>query len=323
MKRLICVCSALLFAACAVLGSDLTDFRDQVVAAETQEELQEVFDNAPDSIRSDWSYSYLFETAIEDSAGDWTYTKQNAIDDIDGRLAKEAGNASGEIADAKEAAGEILSNPIYVDPKQKDRNWIGDTGARLSQNFGEWLASLMQRFGDWIAGLMPRPSGNPFGSFNPSFVTFKFVVWGLLILAIGVVLFFILRHFAGVGRKRRVGGILGDDEPERTADQWLEQGERLEKEGKFREAVRCYYLACLVRFDDGGVARFRRHETNWEHLYRIEASPKKPEQIDFRHVTQRFDKIWYGHMIDGVTDVIEFKEVYIQLCELLGITKAA
>jgi hypothetical protein len=119
-----------------------------------------------------------------------------------------------------------------------------------------------------------------------------------------------------------VGGILEDDEPERTADQWLLQAEKLEAEGKYREAVRCLYLACLVRYDDGRVARFRRHETNWEHLYRIEGSSLNPG-LDFRTPTQRFDKVWYGYQVNGPSDVQEFREVYQRLCDQLQLKTAA
>ncbi|HWA84414.1 MAG TPA: DUF4129 domain-containing protein, partial [Fimbriimonadaceae bacterium] len=101
-----------------------------------------------------------------------------------------------------------------------------------------------------------------------------------------------------------------DDEPERTLDEWLELSSSYERDGKYREAVRALYLACLLKFDERNVARFLRSQTNWEHLARIETSPKKPAGLDFRTPTQAFDRIWYGYKVRGPIDVAEFRAWY-------------
>jgi hypothetical protein len=69
-------------------------------------------------------------------------------------------------------------------------------------------------------------------------------------------------------------------------------------------------LACLLRFDEHGVARFDRGQTNWEHLARVEASPKRPPSLDFRRATQAFDRIWYGFQCLGAPDVADFRGWY-------------
>ena len=152
-------------------------------------------------------------------------------------------------------------------------------------------------------------------------------MWGILILAVIAFLIFAFRKFnwgvASKLRKKRVGGLLDDDEPDRSADEWLEQADRLAAEGEFRKAVRCLYLACLVRIDEAGVARFIRAETNWEHLHRIEASTKSPESFQFRTITQKFDLIWYGFRTQGQPDVQEFRAFYVELCKILNIQNAA
>jgi hypothetical protein len=81
--------------------------------------------------------------------------------------------------------------------------------------------------------------------------------------------------------------------------------------------VRCLYLACLLRLDDAGVARFDRSETNWEHLYRIERSPSKPTGLGFRAPTIAFDRVWYGHNVRGLSDVHEFRMWYVGVQEAL------
>lgn len=116
-------------------------------------------------------------------------------------------------------------------------------------------------------------------------------------------------------RIRKMGGrkaktVLAEDEEALTLDEWLAMADDLSAAGKHREAVRCLYLACLMNYDAANVARFVRSETNWEHLARIEASPRNPAEVDFRATTRAFDQIWYGYRIDGISDVERFRNWY-------------
>ena len=326
LKPLICAFSIAVLSALA-LCSDLTDFRDQVRACTTADALQKALNMAPDVITEDTNYRYYLEQPIQDriasiqrsnpqSTVNWKTLQGWLLEQIDAEVMLPSGSMPGKVKDPRAAANQILSNPLYLDPKRREsRNWIGQAAERMGARiaaFLEWLSSLFHMKS--TPGIAPGA-----GLLNG----LRFVAWALIILAIAVVLFFVIKNYAGASRKRRVGGILEDDEPDRTADQWLEHAELLASEGRYREGVRCLYIACLVRYDDGRIARFRRYETNWEHLYRIEASPTRPQEIDFRHVTQRFDKIWYGHMVKGVEDYDEFKEVYTALCEALKKQAAA
>ncbi len=316
LKKLTCVCSLLLLAAFA-LGSDLTEFRAAVEAAESEKALDAALLSAPDSLSGDATLAYYFENSVAELAedGDWSDVKNEILQSIDGRIAFEKAGANGQVSEPKETAGEILKNPLYVDRQErKDRNWLDNAGTRIGERILNWLRNLLPD---------RAPAVGSVGA-APGVTGLTVIAWFLLGAVIILILYFVFRNFKGVGRRRkRVGGILEDDEPERTADQWLVQAEKLEAEGKYREAVRCLYIACLVRYDDGRVARFRRHETNWEHLYRIESSPQNPSEIDFRTSTQRFDKVWYGYMVRGPEDVAEFREVYKRLCEALQIKIAA
>ncbi len=107
--------------------------------------------------------------------------------------------------------------------------------------------------------------------------------------------------------------MLDEDEPERTLDEYLELADKLVSEQRFREAVRCLYLACLLRLDEERVIRFHRGQTNWEHLARFESSPKRPPGLDLRSPTQAFDLIWYGMRPTGLEDVEKFRQWYQQV----------
>jgi hypothetical protein len=138
---------------------------------------------------------------------------------------------------------------------------------------------------------------------------------GGIILTFG---YFVFRHFTWKrALTRKAKAVLEEDEPERTLDEWLTLEDEHVAAGRYREAVRAMYLSCLLKFDEAGVARFIRGETNWEHLARISASAKKPESVDFRPPTQSFDRVWYGFHVKGIEDVEVFRSWYGQITEAL------
>ena len=144
------------------------------------------------------------------------------------------------------------------------------------------------------------------------------VLLGLLAALLGAFLYFVFRHFSWKkGLERKAKAMLGEDEPELSRDEYLTEADRLTAEGKFREAVRYLYLASLLLFDENGVARFIRGQTNWEHLRRIEASDAKPDGLDFEPPTQKFDQVWYGMRVQGQSDVDAMRGWYLQVANRL------
>ncbi|RYG49366.1 DUF4129 domain-containing protein [bacterium] len=154
----------------------------------------------------------------------------------------------------------------------------------------------------------PKPSTTPSAPVNTQGVVY--FMWFLLGLAVLFFLYFALRHLSGIKRRTVVKALVEEDEPERTVDEWLLQAQELESKGMYREAVRALYLACLLRLDEAGIARFIRHETNWEHQNRIDVSPKRPPTLDLRPATQLMDRVWYGFRTEGPPDVARIRGVY-------------
>jgi hypothetical protein len=153
---------------------------------------------------------------------------------------------------------------------------------------------------------------------------FKFLLIGLLVAAVIFFLVLAFRHFSWKKTlKRKSSALLEEDEPERSADEWLRLAEGLSLQGRYREAVRCLYLACLLRIDEAKVARFIRSETNWEHLARIQASAKRPPSLDILAPTRAFDQIWYGHRVRGEADVDQFKIWYEEVVASLRAAEVA
>jgi hypothetical protein len=199
---------------------------------------------------------------------------------------------------AQAMAQQIKTSPLYRDEGVAQSNWL----SRAMQSFLNWLEGLFNH--------VPKPNGvGSAPSVLGPWVTW--VMWGILG---GLVIFLIVLALMHVRwkltLKRKSKALLEEDEPERTLDEWLERANDLEAQGLYREAVRCLYLACLLRFDEARVARFDRGQTNWEHLHRIQASPKLPPGLDFLKPTQAFDRIWYGMQTKGQADVAKFREWY-------------
>lgn len=200
-------------------------------------------------------------------------------------------------------------SPLYREDERKETS--------------NWLAKAYERLGRALRALFdtaPRdgpelPSAG--GLFGPGL---SMVMWALLGTVLVLFLYFAFRHFSWQGRLKRKAALLDEDEPERTLDEWLVLADQLEREGKFREAVRCLYLACLLKFDYHQVARFDRGQTNWEHLKRIETSSTKPAQLNFRSPTQAFDRVWYGKILEGKPDVDRFRSWYLDVTSALGDT---
>lgn len=148
------------------------------------------------------------------------------------------------------------------------------------------------------------------------------LMWGLL-AALGMLAVFLLARYVRLPGMKRKGKLVDDAEPERTADAWLEEANALIAQGHYREAVRGLYVAGLLRFDEAGVARFDRHQTNWEHLRRIEASPKRPGGTEVRDATGRFDRVWYGHLGATLDDAHLMRAWYDGLVRRLAEVKPA
>lgn len=211
---------------------------------------------------------------------------------------------------AAKRAAEIKQKPLYRDAGIRDRsNWMSRSFERAGESVGNIVEGLLSRNA-------PRLEGIPAGSgWLNALVPIFWVLLSAAVLAFAV---FAARHFAWKsGLERKAKALLDDDEPELTRDEYLEEADRLANEGKFREAVRYLYLACLLLFDENRVARFLRSETNWEHLGRIRKSAALPADLDFEPATRKFDVVWYGMRLDGRRDVDAMRDWYLQVAERL------
>lgn len=289
-------------------ASDLTE---RITQIKTEAQMERLLSELPENLLEDASDAGLQQTLDGDGV---EQAKQELLTLV--RLREDSSNIStGQVADVGAEADRILADPTYKDAGLKeDSNWFSTAFQSLVERFFEWLASLFDR-----PDVQFQPTGLPAGLSQAVMTT---VIWILAIALLSFLVYFLVKVRRGK-QATRGGGLLDDDEPDRTADEWLERADGFAAEGKYREAVRCLYLAALMRFDDARVATFRRHETNWEHLRRIEGSSRLPQGVEFRSPTKHFDEIWYGEKTRGMADVEMFREIYKSLLLRLGLTKGA
>ncbi|MDI9641090.1 DUF4129 domain-containing protein [Kamptonema cortianum] len=224
------------------------------------------------------------------------------------------------LSNPNQSAKKILENPLYRDarPEKIQSNSKESSEPNLWDRIGEWIAEQLSRI------FNRRPPAELQGGL-PNLVTpLMWVIIGIAIIAFAILVAKFFGLNSGKKAKKKVGGLLDEDEPDRTADEWILQADRLEAEGKFREAVRCLYLACLARLNQSGILQFIRRETNWEHLQRFESRRLDGVDFDLRTATQLFDVVYYGNHSRGQEDVEVMRKHYADLLgELKGMEKSA
>lgn len=213
------------------------------------------------------------------------------------------------VKDARAEAKRIIVPPVYqyreLNPAERSDNWLADALNRS----GEVIAKVLERIIEFLEKLMPK-WGGPAGGGGAFAGVIPFVQLVVILAAIALIIF-ALRFVTIRRRAAKVGdGLMSEEEVALPADEWLKRADQLALEGHHRQAVRCLYLACLVRFDEHGIIPLRREETNWEHLRRLEKSRTRPADLNFRDVTSRFDVIWYGERTQGMADVDWFRNQY-------------
>lgn len=254
--------------------------------------------------RPTWIHDSQMREAVQFLAGsDDAKDRKRAEDEVRQLVALRAAGERVDGGVAKTAAATahtIKTSPLY-----------GDPGVQESSN---WLRGALERLSNLHWNPPKAPSARP-PSLAGAWLTYT--MWFLLGALVLLFVFLALMHVDWKTRlRRRAKTLLEDDEPERTLDEWLQIADRMAAEGRHREAVRALYLACLLKFDEARVARFDRGQTNWEHLARIESSPRFPAGLDFRAPTKEFDRIWYGYQVRGIEDVDRFRVWYT------GVTQA-
>lgn len=104
---------------------------------------------------------------------------------------------------------------------------------------------------------------------------------------------------------RRLTGSGGDESGERdtrtgiayeipSAGPLVKQAEKLARDGDYKSAFKCVYMASISYLDDIGALRYRRSRTNWEYLRELKRGGFDTYFEALRPLTVTFDRKFYG-----------------------------
>ena len=187
------------------------------------------------------------------------------------------------------------------------------------QSYSNWFRKFLDKLKfHWPQNKENKKSTPKIGLHFPKLTLGIVLVWAFLGALLLLFATWALLAFSRMKSTKRVkNAIINAEEEQISRSEWIIRAEAFEKSGEFREAVRCYYIAILLRFDEERIARFEPSQTNWHHLKRIEASQNFPRDYDFRSPTTLFDRTWYGKQVNGADDVLKMKDSYTEVNKLL------
>lgn len=182
----------------------------------------------------------------------------------------------------RELADDILAHARY-----------DDAGPSLPDRILGWL-------GDRLADLIERLVGGDSGALW---------AWVILLGAAAAVVYLLARY----GRIT-VPGIAPGHEPEvmvelsRTAAEWRAEADRLEADGRWREALRCRYRALVADLVRRGTIPEQAGRTAGEYVRDVLA--REPDVAPaFAAATELFEAVWYGGADAGPGDGQRFRDL--------------
>jgi hypothetical protein len=191
--------------------------------------------------------------------------------------------------DARRQADEILAGPAYQEPPpslvERVLRWIGERLSRLPLNG-------------------PQPSPSEGGSS-------AVLAWVFAALLAAFVVFLASRWRRGrrSTARRRVEDdplTLTASEAQRMPDEWLAEAERLERDGRWKAALRCRFRALIGELIERGLVRDLPGRTSGE--FRAEVRRSSPDGAGaFAEASFLFDAAWYGDAPTGPAESETFR----------------
>jgi hypothetical protein len=159
----------------------------------------------------------------------------------------------------------------------------------LVQRAEEWLR---ERFNDFLNELVVGDAGSVVG-------------WAVLALAVGLLVFFVVRLGRSVQRDPRTETAI-EVERARTAAEWREDAEDHERRGAWKDALRSRFRALVADLVDLHRVDDLPGRTAGE--YRAEVASEVPDAADaFAAATGLFEEAWYGNRATGPDENARFR----------------
>jgi Domain of unknown function (DUF4129) len=184
------------------------------------------------------------------------------------------------------------------------------------------LARLWQRLVKWLQQFIPKPK--PLTPGGVGWITQVAQILAIL-LALAVLVYvvktFAPRIFKGGRRKKKskpeprivLGETLSADE---SASDILADAEALARRGELRAAIRKAYIALLVELGDRKILSLAQYKTNRDYLRAVRQV--EPLHTNVKHLTDSFERHWYGLALASDADWTAFRARYKQALQELN-----
>lgn len=202
----------------------------------------------------------------------------------------------------KRKLSEILSREEYRKAEKQEESFI----QKLIKKIKAWFTRE--------APDTPEMSPSTWGGFQSLGQFLQILLYGLIIAAIGFLIYKLLPFVAGRFKNREkrekkerviLGERIGADE---SADNLFSEAEILAREGNLRGAIRKGYIALLCELSDRKLIGLAQHKTNRDYLRDVRKKRELHENMN--GLTQNFERHWYGTEETEEKDWEEFRNDY-------------
>ncbi len=302
-----------------IIGLRSLDYLDDSISARIKSEIGEIRAAIPRTEKIDWqggdveTNNIWLHDDLDLLIGESNISKRDAIIDRVGERLQAIGMMVGELTAAapggptkdeeKRKLAEILSRQEYQKPAANEESLF----QRWRREFLEWLEKMFPR-----ANIQPGEMSG-LGTLS---TLFQILVYGLLMAAIGYVIYRLLPFISGrFGQRNKtpgservvLGETIGDD---RSGGDLFADAESFARNGELRLAIRKGYIALLCELADQKVIRLARHKTNRDYLRDVRSKKELFENL--KGVTGRFEDHWYGSRRSDQQAWEDFREYYFR-----------
>jgi hypothetical protein len=169
----------------------------------------------------------------------------------------------------------------------------------IAERIGDWIADRLE----WLAGRLGVPGGGTFGGGAGSVVAWILVVAAVAIL-VAVVVYAVRNR---VRRPRADAPALRTEiDQRRPAAEWAAEAERLESEGRWKEALLARYRELIRSMVDRRQVPDVAGRTTGE--FRVDVASSSPSATQpFETATRLFEVAWYAGRPTGPAENTGFR----------------
>jgi Domain of unknown function (DUF4129) len=92
--------------------------------------------------------------------------------------------------------------------------------------------------------------------------------------------------------------------------EWLLRSQKLQQQGKYRQACRCLYMALLQRLNDAGIALHQPSRTDGEYLQLIQ---QLPQPVPYETLITIHQQLYFGNAEASASTFEQCQQAYQQI----------